>query len=92
MKVVCDSCGAVYRVPDAKLVKPINKATCRQCGFKMLIPRPSPVDLDETLINQPDQPEAAAAAAAPEEEEEEVEEEEDAEKSENEKTMEAEAE
>ncbi|MEZ4321277.1 MAG: AgmX/PglI C-terminal domain-containing protein [Myxococcota bacterium] len=40
MKVVCDNCGAVYKVPDEKLVKPVNKATCRQCGHRMLIPRP----------------------------------------------------
>ena len=40
MKVVCDNCGAVYKVPDDKLVKPVNKATCRQCGHRMLIPRP----------------------------------------------------
>ncbi len=42
MKVVCDNCAAVYRIPDEKLVKAINKATCRQCGAKMLIPRPKP--------------------------------------------------
>ncbi len=42
MKVVCDNCRAVYRVPDAKLVKAVNKATCRNCGHRMLIPRPKP--------------------------------------------------
>ena len=42
MKVVCDNCRAVYKVPDAKLVKPVNKATCRQCGHRMLIPKPKP--------------------------------------------------
>lgn len=40
MKVVCDNCGALYKIPDDKLVKPVNKATCRQCGHRMLIPRP----------------------------------------------------
>lgn len=42
MKVVCDNCRAVYRVPDAKLTKAVNKATCRNCGHRMLIPRPKP--------------------------------------------------
>ncbi len=42
MKVVCDNCRAVYRVPDAKLTKAVNKATCRTCGHRMLIPRPKP--------------------------------------------------
>ncbi|MBN2800264.1 MAG: zinc-ribbon domain-containing protein [Deltaproteobacteria bacterium] len=40
MKVVCDNCRAVYKIPDEKLVKPVNKATCRNCGHRMLIPRP----------------------------------------------------
>lgn len=40
MKVICDNCGAMYKIPDEKLVKPVNKATCRQCGHRMLIPRP----------------------------------------------------
>jgi len=45
MKVICDNCRAVYKIPDEKLVKPVNKATCRQCGHRMLIPRPR-VDAD----------------------------------------------
>jgi predicted Zn finger-like uncharacterized protein len=42
MKVVCDNCRAVYKVPDDKLTKAVNKATCRNCGHRMLIPRPKP--------------------------------------------------
>lgn len=40
MKVICDNCRAVYKIPDEKLAKPVNKATCRKCGHRMLIPRP----------------------------------------------------
>ena len=40
MKVICDNCRAVYKIPDEKLIKPVNKASCRQCGHRMLIPRP----------------------------------------------------
>lgn len=51
MKVVCDNCRAVYKVPDAKLVKAVNKATCRNCGHRMLIPRPKPgADPDERTL------------------------------------------
>ena len=52
MKVVCDNCRAVYKVPDAKLTKPVNKATCRGCGHRMLIPKPSPNQGDDerTLV------------------------------------------
>ena len=54
MKVVCDNCGAVYKVPDDKLVKPVNKATCRQCGHRMLIPRPRPdADPNERTLVTP---------------------------------------
>ena len=34
MKVVCDNCGALYKIPDEKLLKPVNKAPCRQCGHR----------------------------------------------------------
>ena len=51
MKVVCDNCRAVYKVPDDKLTKPVNKATCRNCGHRMLIPRPQPnSDPDEQTV------------------------------------------
>jgi len=51
MKVVCDNCRAVYKVPDDKLTKPVNKATCRNCGHRMLIPHPQPgADPDEQTV------------------------------------------
>ena len=37
MRVVCDNCGASYRIPDHKLVKEVNKATCRKCGEAIII-------------------------------------------------------
>jgi predicted Zn finger-like uncharacterized protein len=39
MKVVCDNCGAVYKIPQHKLVKEVNKATCRKCGHRIMIRR-----------------------------------------------------
>ncbi len=51
MKVVCDNCRAVYKVPNDKLTKPVNKATCRSCGHRMLIPRARPgADPDERTL------------------------------------------
>lgn len=41
MRVVCGNCNSVYKIPDDKLVKPINKATCRSCNARLLIPKPS---------------------------------------------------
>ena len=41
MRVVCDNCSAQYKIPDQKLVKEVNKATCRKCGHRMLIRRPT---------------------------------------------------
>ena len=43
MRVVCESCGASYKIPESKLVKEVNKATCRKCGFRMMIRRPTTV-------------------------------------------------
>jgi DNA-directed RNA polymerase subunit RPC12/RpoP len=40
MRVVCENCGATYKIPDEKLTKEVNKATCRSCSFRMLIRRP----------------------------------------------------
>ena len=42
MKVVCDNCGAVYKIPQHKLVKDVNKATCRKCGHRIMIRRQEP--------------------------------------------------
>jgi predicted Zn finger-like uncharacterized protein len=40
MRIVCDSCGAVYKIADSKLVKEVNKATCKRCGHKIIIRKP----------------------------------------------------
>lgn len=41
MKVTCDNCGAVYRIPEAKLTKEVSRATCKKCGNKIVIHKPS---------------------------------------------------
>lgn len=43
MRVVCDNCGASYKIPDSKLTRDVNKATCRKCGNPILIRRPDQV-------------------------------------------------
>ena len=40
MRVVCDNCGAVYKIADSKLSKEVNKATCKRCGHKIVIYKP----------------------------------------------------
>lgn len=42
MRVVCESCGATYKIPEQKLNKDVNKATCRKCGHRMAIRRQAP--------------------------------------------------
>ena len=37
MRVVCDNCGASYKIPDSKLTREVNKATCRKCGHAIYI-------------------------------------------------------
>ncbi len=69
MKVVCDNCGSAYRVPDEKLQKPINKAVCRGCGYRLMIPRPQPGhDPDQrTIVHAvpPKKPGASSGASDP---------------------------
>lgn len=52
MKVVCDNCGAVYKIPKHKLVKEVNKATCRKCGHRIMIRRQEPAAPAEPESNE----------------------------------------
>lgn len=37
MKVTCDKCGAHYNIPDEKLTRDVNKATCKKCKHKIVV-------------------------------------------------------
>ncbi len=71
MRVVCDNCGAVYKIPESKLVREVNKATCRKCGHGIIIRKtsmgegdsePDPADSEATQITSADELEARARA------------------------------
>ena len=71
MRVVCDNCGAVYKIPESKLVREVNKATCRKCGHGIIIRKtsmghsdgePDPADSEATQITSVDELEARARA------------------------------
>lgn len=47
LRVVCDNCGATYKIPDQKLTRDVNKATCRKCGHTIIIRRASLTDMPE---------------------------------------------
>jgi len=64
MRVVCESCGTTYKIPESKLVKEVNKATCRKCGFRMMIRRPSAVAADDNLGPSQASDEAATQVTA----------------------------
>ncbi len=55
MRVVCDNCGAVYKIANEKLTKEVNRATCKRCGHKIIIYKPGSRAAEE----------AAASRAAP---------------------------
>lgn len=40
MRVICDKCGASYKISDDRLTRDVNKATCRKCGEPIYIRRP----------------------------------------------------
>ena len=50
MRVVCDNCGASYRIPDHKLVKEVNKATCRKCGEPIIIRRSAGMSVGDKQV------------------------------------------
>jgi len=71
MRVVCDNCGAVYKIPESKLVREVNKATCRKCGHGIIIRKtgigpastaPELADGEATQITSADELEARARA------------------------------
>jgi hypothetical protein len=65
MRVVCENCGATYKIPDSKLVKEVNKATCRKCGFRMTIRRPGMAAAASTMeTKEPEADEAATVVTA----------------------------
>lgn len=78
MRVDCENCGAQYKIPSHKLVKEVNKATCRKCGHRMLIkktgegpalppsPEPPPVSGNDEQTVITGQASAAMAAAVSE--------------------------
>jgi predicted Zn finger-like uncharacterized protein len=51
MRVVCENCGASYTVPDSKLTKAMNQATCKACAHEMMIPRPGTPETDDAGEN-----------------------------------------
>ena len=58
MRVVCDNCGAVYKIADSKLSKDVNKATCKRCGHKIVIYKPGYRPPQEGKAAIPAEPEA----------------------------------
>lgn len=61
MRVVCDNCGASYKIPDSKLTREVNRATCRKCGHQIVISRAGepergearPLEAESTILNEP---------------------------------------
>jgi DNA-directed RNA polymerase subunit RPC12/RpoP len=64
MKVSCDNCGATYNIPDSKLVKEVNKATCRKCGHRMLIRRSAVVEASGSSFKGPEGDERTLIASS----------------------------
>jgi predicted Zn finger-like uncharacterized protein len=56
MRVVCDNCGAVYKIADSKLSKEVNRATCKRCGHKIIIYKPGSKAAEEAASRTPEEP------------------------------------
>ena len=44
-KITCPGCNAVYNIPINKLHKEVSRTTCRKCGHKIEVRRPTVPDL-----------------------------------------------
>jgi len=72
MRVVCDNCAATYKIPEHKLVREVNKATCRRCGHGIIIRKSGAsyesvapaADGESTQITSQEELEARARAQA----------------------------
>lgn len=64
MRVVCDNCGMSYKIPDSKLTKEVNKATCRKCGHAIYIRRPDLASVEAAPAMVPDERTLITTAAA----------------------------
>ncbi len=63
MRVVCDNCGASYKIPDSKLTREVNKATCRKCGHAIYIRRSGADGLNEAPLSPADERTAIKSVA-----------------------------
>jgi predicted Zn finger-like uncharacterized protein len=54
MRVVCDNCGAVYKIADSKLSKEVNRATCKRCGHKIIIYKPGSQAAEDAAARGPE--------------------------------------
>lgn len=63
MRVVCDNCGASYKIPDSKLTREVNKATCRKCGHAIYIRRSGMDSLNEAPLSPADERTAIKSVA-----------------------------
>ena len=58
MRIICDNCGAQYKIPIEKLGKRVNRATCRRCGSHILIhheQNDAKKEIEDALVNHDDE-------------------------------------
>ncbi|MBI9086691.1 MAG: zinc-ribbon domain-containing protein [Desulfobacterales bacterium] len=62
MEISCESCGKKYKIDGAKLVKPVTRLKCKQCGDIISVVKPE----EDVTVPEPPVEEPAYQAPVPE--------------------------
>ncbi len=69
MDITCDACSKRYRIDETRMKSATAKVRCKACGYMMLVSKPQPVQVAETIFDTgtpPEPPPAVNAADAAE--------------------------
>jgi methyl-accepting chemotaxis protein len=62
MDITCDACSKKYRIDETRMKSETAKVRCKACGHLLLVAKPHPAPLEETIFDGAAPREAPAAA------------------------------
>jgi methyl-accepting chemotaxis protein len=67
MDITCDACSKKYRIDETRMKSATAKVRCKACGHMILVSKPQPIQVAETIFDTgipPEPPPAVGVAAA----------------------------
>jgi len=67
MDITCDACSKKYRIDETRMKSATAKVRCKACGHMILVSKPQPIQVAETIFDAgipPEPPPAVSVAAA----------------------------